>query len=123
MGARGARGAGAGRAIAAMPKAGPSARTGNAQRQPAAAAIAGTIWMVAIVSRKPSEVCSVSAVPTACGGATSVTSALNCAESATTKKPHAHATGTSAHGLASKSRPMPSAHAPLAAIARVTTRS
>ena len=64
-------------AMQAMPAAGPSARIGKAQRQPAASWISGTSWIVASVNRKPSEVWSVSAVPTACGGATSVTSVEN----------------------------------------------
>ncbi len=51
-----------------------------------------------MVSRKPIEVCSVSAVPTAWRGATSVTSVLNWAESATTKKPQTQATAASSHG-------------------------
>ncbi|HEX8363534.1 MAG TPA: hypothetical protein VF613_25665 [Longimicrobium sp.] len=42
--------------------------------------------MVTIVSRKPSEVCRVRAVPTEWGGATSVMAALDWAESATTEK-------------------------------------
>ncbi len=43
--------------------------------------------MLPIVRRNPTEVCRVSAVPTACGGAISVTSAENCAESAITATP------------------------------------
>ena len=51
-------------------------------RRPAAAA------SLTIVSRKPAQVCSVSAVPTCvASGCTRVTSAENCAESATTAKP------------------------------------
>jgi hypothetical protein len=51
------------RRIAAIPKAGPGASSGNAQRQPAISTIPGTAWMVTMVSRKPSEVWSVSAAP------------------------------------------------------------
>ena len=90
-----------------MPAAGPMASTGNAQRHPAACAIAGTSWIVAVVSRNPSDVCRASAVPTACGGATSVTRALNCAESAITKNPHSQATARSHTAGASKKAPSP----------------
>src|SRR5829696_1096456 len=65
----------------------------------------------------------VSAVPTACGGTESVTSTLNCALSAMTKNPHASAIGTSSHKLCPKVNPMSSAHAPLAAMAQVTSHS
>jgi hypothetical protein len=81
--------------IAMIPSAGPSASTGKAHCHPATATIAGTAWMVTMVSRKPSEVWSVSAVPTAWLGATSVTMALNWAESATMKKPQTQASATS----------------------------
>src|SRR6266516_3793550 len=50
--------------------------------------------MLAIVSRNPSDVCRVSAVPTACDGTDLVTIVLNCAESAMTKNPPSHATAT-----------------------------
>ncbi len=56
--------------------------------------------MVTIVRRKPTEVCRVSAVPTACAGANSVTMALNWAESATTKKPQTSTNGARIHKLA-----------------------
>ena len=79
--------------------------------------------MLPMVRRKPSEVWSVSAVPTACEGATSVTSALNCAESATTKNPHTHATAATHGAAAPKHAAIAIAHAPLAAIAWITTRS
>ena len=86
--------------MAAMPNTGPTARIANAHCQPTRATAGGMIWIVAMVSRKPSEVCSVSAVPTACGGTLSVTSTENCAESAMTKKPHPRAIGTSSSRLA-----------------------
>ena len=76
------------RRIAAMPATGPSASIGNAHRHPTTPTTGGTSWMDTIVSKKPSDVCTVSAVPTACGGTASVTSVLNCAESAITKNPH-----------------------------------
>src|SRR5688572_668732 len=104
-----------------MPNAGPSARIGNAQRHPHASTSTGTSWIVNIVSRNPREVCSVRAVPTACGGALSLTMALNCAESATTKKPQHHTSGTSSHGLAPNRKPITTQQAPEIAIATVTT--
>src|SRR5262249_48288979 len=64
------------REIAAIPSAGPSASAVKAQRQPTASTRTGTSWMLPRVSRKPAEVWSVSAVPTACRGAASVTIAL-----------------------------------------------
>ena len=77
--------------------------------------------MVTIVRRKPIEVWSVSAVPTACGGATSVTSALNCAESATTKNPQTSVSAKTSGNGARNAGPAARAHAPLASIARITT--
>src|SRR5262245_36191518 len=109
--------------MTAIPAAGPSASTGKAQRQPNDWTIPGTSWIVTMVSRKPSEVWSVSAVPTAWGGAASVTIALNCAESATTKNPHTATSAATSAGGAPKSAPTPSEHAALAAIAQVTTRA
>ena len=109
--------------MAAMPQAGPRARTGKAQRQPKAAAIGGTSWIEAMVRRKPAEVCTVSAVPTACGGTDSVTSALNWALSATTKKPQTQASAATAGRGAPKRAPIASAQVPLAARAIVTSRS
>ncbi len=79
--------------------------------------------MVPMVSPKPSDVCRVSAVPTACGGATSVTRALNCAESATTVKPHTSAMAMSSASGAPANHPMVSAHRPLTAMAAAATRS
>ena len=54
---------------------------------PEAAATSGSSRMLTIVSRKPAQVCSVSAVPTCVRGLYSATSAENCAESATTENP------------------------------------
>src|ERR1051325_6525666 len=70
--------------IARIPKTEPIARIGNAQRQPTRRTTGGTSWIDTIVNKKPSDVCTVSAVPTAWGGTDSVTSVLNCAESAIT---------------------------------------
>jgi hypothetical protein len=50
------------------------------------------------------------------GGATSVTSAVNCAESATMVKPHRSATAVTSQRGAVMSQPSVSAHAPLTAI-------
>src|SRR5256885_1076499 len=58
--------------------------------------------MEIIVSRNPSDVCMVSAVPTACGGTDSVTRTLNCAESAMTKNPQARAIGIRRQSLPPK---------------------
>ena len=51
--------------------------------------------MLTIVSRNPALVCRVSAVPTCVRGVCSVTSAENCAESATTVKPQTTASTSS----------------------------
>ena len=74
--------------MAARPASGPSASTQAAYCHPTLVARRGKRSIVTMVSRKPSEVCSVSAVPVASTGARSLTSAENCAESATTAKPH-----------------------------------
>src|SRR5688500_14427722 len=65
----------------------------------------------------------VSAVPMACGGTDSVTIALNWAESATTKKPQTRTIGAMIQRLVPNASAVAMAHAPLAAIAIVTTRS
>src|SRR5687767_2759900 len=106
-----------------MPRAGPRASMGKAQAQPTAATTGGTSWMVIVVRRKPNEVCTVSAVPTAWGGTLSVTSTENCALSATTKKPQRSATGARSQRERPKVSPTRRAQAPLAAMARVTSRS
>jgi hypothetical protein len=95
----------------------------NAHRQPTDAASAGTSWMVTAVSAKPSDVCSVSAVPTASGGTLSVTSTLNCALSAITKNPQASESGTTSQSDRAKASPMPIAHAPLRVMATVTSHA
>src|SRR5687768_4449174 len=106
-----------------MPAIGPSASTGNAHAQPSDSTTGGTSCMVSVVSRNPSDVWIMSAVPTACDGTLSVTRTLNCAESATTKKPQASATGASSHQLRPNVSPIKREHAPLAASARMTNRS
>jgi hypothetical protein len=62
-------------------------------------------------------------VPTAWPGTDSVTSALNCALSATTKKPHTSATGASIRRDRPKNNPTMSEHVPLAMSEMVTSRS
>ena len=46
-----------------IPHTGPAARKANAHCQPNAPTIAGTAWIVTMVTRKPSEVCNIKAVP------------------------------------------------------------
>src|SRR5204863_362661 len=95
----------------------------KAQGQPWASTIRGTAWMVAMLRRKPSEVWSVSAVPTESPGAASVTIAENWAESDTTKKPQTSTIGIRRKTLPEKKKPTTSAQAPLAAIDRFTTKA
>ena len=95
------------RRMAAIPAAGPRASIGKDQAQPTAATRTGTSWMLPMVSRNPSEVCRVKAVPTACRGATSVTMALNWAESATTKNPQTQASGASTQSTLVPPPPVP----------------
>src|SRR5690606_16216418 len=103
------------RAIAPMPNAGPSASRLNAGPQPSHAETRAPSQMVNTVSRNPMEVWSVSAVPTAWDGATSVMSAEYCAESATIAKPQTSAIDTSAQAGRKVSHPITSAHPPLTA--------
>src|SRR5258708_6745862 len=77
--------------------------------------------MVAQVSRNPRLVCSVRAVPTYSCGASSLTAAENCAESATTVMPHRSSSGISAASGAANSRPTASAQLPDTAIATLVT--
>jgi len=65
----------------------------------------------------------VSAVPTACAGTDSVTIALNCALSATTKNPQMSVSGASIHIDLPNRRPTSRQQLPLAASAIVTSRS
>src|SRR4051794_13068159 len=79
--------------------------------------------MLTIVSRNPALVCSVSAVPTCVRGVCSVTSAENCAESATAVKPQtiarANRSGSGAPNRSGDARQ----HAALATIAAPATRA
>src|SRR5882762_5221858 len=77
--------------------------------------------MVAHVSRNPRLVCSVNAVPTYSRGASSLTAAENCAESATTLIPHTSSNGMSAASGAPNNRPTATAHIPDTTIAVLVT--
>src|SRR5579862_5435640 len=77
--------------------------------------------MDAVVSRNPSETCSVSAVPTEWEGTCSVTSTLNCAESAMMKKPQMSAIGARIQSERPNERPTSAQQMPLIIIARVTS--
>ena len=98
------------------------ARNAKAHGQPMVRTIGGTSWMEMVVSRNPSDVCSVSAVPTACGGALSVTSTLNWALSAMMKKPHTSATGVSSQSERPKERPTRAQQTVLTESAMMTSR-
>jgi hypothetical protein len=76
--------------------------------------------MDAVVRRNPSDTCRVSAVPTAWGGTLSVTSTLNCAESAMMKKPQTRAIGARIQSDRPKAKPSNAQHVPLISIARMT---
>jgi hypothetical protein len=73
--------------------------------------------MVTTVSENPRASCRVSAVPTYRWSATSVTMVENCAESATTQKPHTSPTATGTHAGAPSVRPMTALAAPEETIA------
>src|SRR5579862_6714251 len=75
-----------------------------------------------MLSRKPIDVWSVRAVPTASGGADSVTIAENCAESETTKKPQTRTRGARIQGDSDWKQPTTSAQVPLTAMERLTTK-
>src|SRR5882762_5546 len=77
--------------------------------------------IVAQVSRNPRLVWSVSAVPTYSRGASSLTAAENCAESATALIPQTSSNGMSATSVAPKSRPTTLAHVPDTTIAVLVT--
>jgi hypothetical protein len=79
--------------------------------------------MLIIVSRNPAQTCSVSAVPTCVRGLNSLTSAENCAESATTENPHTIASANSHQGAAPKTKPDTAAHTPLTSMAAPATRA
>ncbi len=93
------------------PDRGPIASIVNATPQPNAPDTSTVSHIENAVSRNPTDVCSVSAVPTACGGATSVTSAENCAESATIAKPQTSASSTRRDVGRNVSEPMTSGQA------------
>jgi len=114
---------GTSRAIAAHPRAGPTARAAKAHPHPARSASHGTRWMAGRVSAKPRQVCTVSIVPARPGGACSATLAENWAESATTATPHTRQSATVAAGACPKANPASRQHAPLAAMAQMVSRA
>jgi hypothetical protein len=59
----------------------PLAKKTNVQRQPMTASIGGTRWIDTIVKRKPTQVCTVTMVPTRSRSDSSTTLAENFAES------------------------------------------
>src|SRR5437762_6823676 len=77
--------------------------------------------MVGAVRRNPRRVWSVRAVPTEAAGASSLTAAENCAESAITAIPHTSNTGTRIQSGRPYTSPTPSAHTPDTTIATLVT--
>src|SRR6267143_811890 len=73
------------------------------------------------VSRKPTLVCNVNAVPTYADGASSLTAVENCAESATTLIPQSSRSGTSIQSGSPNSTPTVSAQHPDNTIAQLVT--
>src|SRR6185437_6432475 len=102
-----------------VPKRGPMARGAKAYDQPQCDTQMGTARMLTTVSKNPRQVCMVSAVPTYSAGASSVTHAENCAESATMLTPQisVRAPSTTGDAAARNARPMPNAQQPLITIA------
>src|SRR4030095_2751774 len=74
-----------------------------------------------VVSRNPTHVCIVNAVPTYWGSPSSVTQAENCAESATTVAPQIAATNKSSKGIPQNRKPISRQQLPLIAIAHDVT--
>ena len=103
------------------PISGPIARMANAHGHPALRTTSGITWIAPVVSRNPSDTCSVSAVPTACAGTLSVTSTLNCAESAMMKNPQRRASGATIHSDRPKVRPTSAQQLALITSARLTS--
>ena len=110
--------------MATEPSSGPTPSSATATGHPRAPATTGTPWMVTTVSRKPSAVCRVSAVPTYRWSTTVPRHAENIAESAITEAPHTTSSGTSTHSgapkstAASRQQTPPTTAAPAAARAR-----
>ena len=103
--------------IAQAPRNGPAARNKKVQCQPTAALIGGTRWIDTIVSRKPTQVCTVTMVPTCSASDSSTTLAENCAESATTVIPQTAQKTTSSHGGLPNRKPASTAQLPLRSMA------
>src|SRR2546430_3997767 len=91
------------------------------QRQPIRSATHGKRQIVRQVSRNPRLVCRVSAVPTRSRGASSLTDAENCAESATTDTPQTSSTGSSSASVCPNTVPTARAQAPESASATLVT--
>ncbi len=72
----------------------------------------GMIWIASTVRAKPIPSCSVTAVPTKRGSASSVTAAENWALSATIVTPQTSATSAKSQPGPSKAKPITSAEAP-----------
>ena len=85
-------------AIAMIPTTGPPARIASAAPHPAASTTVGTSRIVRIVSRNPTHVYIVSAVPTNSGSPSSVTAVLYCALSAIIANPQTRHTAVSTSG-------------------------
>src|SRR5215470_6118687 len=108
--------------MAQAPRNGPTLRKTNAQRQPTAASIGGTRCTETIVSRNPTQVCTVTIVPTRSGSESSTTLAENCAESATATIPQKMQKPASSQGGAPNRKPADSEQPPLNSIAPMVSR-
>src|SRR5689334_2566227 len=109
------------RAIATMPRAGPTARRRNAYLHPTASRNAGRRRIETTVIAKPIAVWAVTAVPTYSGSATSVSAVENWAESAITAVPHTSMSTTTTAGASPYSAAAATQQAPLTAIAPIVT--
>src|SRR5712671_1852741 len=107
--------------MAAIPTAGPRARTIQASRQPSPpfGSIKPTPRIVNPVSVKPTAVWTDSADPAVPGGASSETAVENWAESATTDAPQIRATIVRSQGGAPNNSPARTADDPEIAIATI----
>ena len=81
------------------------------------------VWIDSVVTRKPRDVWRVSAVPMLWAGTTRVTSVENCALSAITVTLQTSRRTMSGTIGPPKAAALASAHAPLVAIAMVTSRA
>jgi|GEM_PF-590908 len=109
--------------IAMMPATGPMARIQNSAGQPTAAATNGVACTVAMLSAKPSAVCSAMRLPASSGGEKSATSAENCAESGMTVAPQTTTTIATSHTGPPNTRPASTAEVALAAMTPTVSRA